>query len=45
MKEAFADAIIDTLKLIPYLFVTHILLALVEHKTSETTNHSVEMAG
>ena len=45
MKEAFVDAIIDTLKLIPFLFLTYLLMELLEHKTSEKTKHGVEKAG
>ena len=45
MKEAFIDAIIDTLKLIPFLFITYLLMEILEHKTSEKTKHSVEKAG
>ena len=35
MKEALLDGIIDTLKILPYLFITFILLELIEHKLSK----------
>lgn len=35
MEECFFDAILDTLKLLPYLFVTFLILEAIEHKLSK----------
>ena len=35
MLDTIIDALIDTLKLIPYLFITFIILELLEHKLSK----------
>ncbi len=35
MKEVLLDALIDSLKLLPYLFITFILLEFIEHKLSK----------
>ena len=35
MKECIIDALIDTLKLLPYLLITFLLLELLEHKLSK----------
>ena len=37
MLDVLLDALMDTLKLIPYLFVTFLLLELVEHKLNKKT--------
>lgn len=34
MKDIFIDSLIDTLKLLPYLFITFVILELIEHKLS-----------
>ena len=34
MIDVLLDCVIDTLKLLPYLFVTYIILELIEHKLS-----------
>ncbi len=34
MKDIIIDSLIDTLKLLPYLFITFIILELIEHKLS-----------
>ena len=35
MLDVLLDALMDTLKLIPYLFVTFLLLEIIEHKFSK----------
>ena len=35
MKEVILDALIDTLKLLPYLLITFIVLEYIEHKFSK----------
>lgn len=39
------DAALDTLKLIPFLFLTYLLMELLEHKTSKKTLESIKKAG
>ena len=34
MQDIIMDGIIDTLKLLPYLFITFLLLEFIEHKLS-----------
>ena len=34
MKDIVLDSLIDTLKILPYLFITFIILELIEHKLS-----------
>ena len=35
MKELIVDALLDTVKLLPYLFITFLLLEILEHKLSK----------
>ena len=37
MWDIILDCIIDTVKLIPFLFLTYLLMEYIEHKTSEKT--------
>ena len=37
LHEVLLDGIIDTLKLIPFLFLTYLLMEFIEHKASEST--------
>ncbi len=43
--EILKDSAIDTLKLIPFLFVTYLLMEYIEHKMSEKTQAAVSRAG
>lgn len=45
MKEILIDAGLDSLKLIPFLFVTYFLMELLEHKASEKSKAVIEKAG
>ncbi len=45
MKEIIIDTIIDALKLLPFLFITFVLLEYMEHKTSNHTKKIVEKSG
>jgi hypothetical protein len=40
MGECLLDGLIDTLKLLPFLLVTFLLLELVEHKLNKKTKHA-----
>ena len=35
MLEIFQDSIIDTLKLLPFLFITYLIMEYIENKTSD----------
>ena len=39
MNDLIMDGLIDTLKLLPYLFITFIILELIEHKLSKKNEH------
>ena len=41
MKELIIDALLDTLKLIPYLFITFLILEFIEHKLSKKTEKTL----
>ncbi len=43
--DAFVDGTVDTLKLIPFLFVTYLLMELIEHRTSDQTRTLIRKAG
>lgn len=45
MTEAFMDALVDSLKILPILFLTYLLMEFIEQKASEKTNAIVEKAG
>ena len=43
--DVLADALLDTLYLIPFLFVTYLFMEWLEHKTGEKTQRAIERAG
>lgn len=43
--DSALDAFIDCLKLLPFLFLTYLLMEWIEHKTEEKQKHYVETAG
>lgn len=43
--DVLADAAIDTLKLIPFLFITYLAMEALEHKASEHSEEAVRRAG
>lgn len=45
MLEIFLDCIIDTIKIIPFLFLTYLLMEYLEHRTSEKTKKAIRRAG
>ncbi len=45
MTEACLDAVLDTVKLIPFLLVTYLLMEYLEHKTEKHTTGLLEKAG
>lgn len=45
MLEVFQDAIIDSIKLIPFLFITYLIMEYIEHKTKEKTKNTIKKSG
>lgn len=43
--EVALDALIDSVKLLPFLFVTYLAMEYLEHKTSDKSNQLVECSG
>ncbi len=45
MLEVISDTIIDVLKLIPFLFITYLIMEYIEHKTSKKAQKKIKKAG
>ena len=45
MIDALIDAIIDSLKLLPFLFITYLLMELLENKAGEKSLHAIKKSG
>mgnify|MGYP004657765399 FL=1 len=45
MLEVLEDTIIDSIKLIPFLFVTYLIMEFIEHKASEKTEELIRKSG
>lgn len=45
MLDALLDAVLDTLKLLPFLFITYLLMEYIEHKTGEKTKKAIKKSG
>lgn len=45
MIEILEDAIIDMLKLIPFLFITYLIMEYIEHKMSEKSKQTIKKSG
>lgn len=43
--DALLDALIDTAKILPFLFLTYLLMEWLEHRTEDKTKRAVEKAG
>ena len=43
--DVFLDAFLDTIKLIPFLFLTYFLMEYLEHRTKAATQQMVRKAG
>ena len=43
--DIFMDALMDSLKLLPFLFLTYLLMEYLEHKTSTRTRAWIRKAG
>lgn len=45
MADILLDAIIDSVKLIPFLFITYLIMEYIEHKTKEKTRDTIKKSG
>ena len=45
MLDAIIDALIDSIKLLPFLLITYILMEYIEHKTGEKTKNIIKKSG
>ena len=45
MGDAILDSLIDTVKLIPFLLITYIIMEFIEHKTSHKTKDAIKKSG
>lgn len=45
MLEIVLDAIIDSIKLVPFLFITYLIMEYIEHKTKDKTKEAVKKSG
>lgn len=45
MLDVLLDALIDTAKLIPFLFITYLILEWIEHKAAKKTQAAAAKAG
>ena len=45
MLEILEDTIIDSVRLIPFLFLTYLLMEYIEHKTKEKTKETINKSG
>ena len=41
MSEVILDTLIDSIKLVPFLFLTYLAMEYLEHKAGEKTTHTV----
>lgn len=45
MLEVIEDAVLDSIKLLPFLFITYLLMEYIEHKTSEKAKEAIKKSG
>lgn len=45
MLDVILDTLIDTIKLIPFLLITYIIMEFIEHKTSHKTKDTIKKSG
>lgn len=45
MLEILEDAIIDSVKLLPFLFITYLIMEYIEHKTSDKAKNAIKKSG
>ena len=45
MLDILIDAILDSIKLLPFLFITYLLMEYIEHKTKDKTKEMIKKFG
>ena len=45
MLDAILDALLDSVKLVPFLFMTYVIMEYLEHKTGDGTRRLIKKAG
>lgn len=45
MLEVISESLVDSLKLIPFLFFTYLIMEYIEHKTSDKTKDTIKKSG
>lgn len=45
MLDILLDAIIDSIKLLPFLFITYLIMEYIEHKTKDKTKKAIKKSG
>ena len=45
MLEVIKDVLIDSIKLIPFLFITYLIMEYIEHKMGEKTKNAIQKSG
>lgn len=45
MIEVIQDALIDSIKLLPFLFITYLIMEYIEHKTSDKSKEAIKKSG
>ena len=45
MIDVILDSLIDSVKIIPFLFITYLIMEYIEHKTSEKTKNVIKKSG
>ena len=45
MFEVIEDALIDSIKLLPFLFITYLIMEYIEHKTSDKSKEAIKKSG
>ena len=45
MLEILEEALIDSIKLVPFLFITYLIMEYIEHKTSKKSKEAIKKSG
>ena len=45
MLEVIEEAVIDSIKILPFLFITYLIMEYIEHKTSEKSKDMIKKSG
>ena len=45
MLEIIEDTLIDSIKLLPFLFITYLIMEYIEHKTKDKTKEAIKKSG